>query len=335
MADTPARSNRDGAPRTDEGRTALTTRELAPDTLHVPGVSDSTQRLIQAARSPETIRRYRKAIARFEAWLGQRALDDGALADYIDVLNHRGLAPASARMVVSALRFRARLSGHPAPDGPRTAMAMQGLARKGRQRGSGQVAGLQWEQSDAVCAVVARPENGLAGVRDAAIIAVMSDAMLRIGECAELETGDVEPNPDGSAALRIRHSKTDPTGLGASAYLGAPTATLVRRWIDESGIEPGPLFRRLRGKTPKAGPSALSVRAIRDIIARRTREAGMHGRFSGHSMRVGSAQSLARAGANTLEMQIEGRWSDHTMPGHYAQAQLASQGATARLRYRS
>ena len=59
----------------------------------------------------------------------------------------------------------------------------------------------------------------------------------------------------------------------------------------------------------------------------------MEGRISGHSLRVGGAQSLATAGASLVEMQIAGRWQSPVMPGRYAQGQLAKQGAMARLRY--
>ena len=53
----------------------------------------------------------------------------------------------------------------------------------------------------------------------------------------------------------------------------------------------------------------------------------------GHSLRVGSAQSLATAGASLVEMQVAGRWQSPNMPGYYAQGQLARQGAVAKLRY--
>ena len=59
----------------------------------------------------------------------------------------------------------------------------------------------------------------------------------------------------------------------------------------------------------------------------------MDGRVSGHSLRVGSAQSLANAGASLVEMQVAGRWRSPVMPALYAQGQLPKQGAVARLRY--
>ena len=59
----------------------------------------------------------------------------------------------------------------------------------------------------------------------------------------------------------------------------------------------------------------------------------LQGRVSGHSLRVGGAQSLAAGGASIVEMQTAGRWQSPTMPGHYARGQLAARGAVARVRY--
>lgn len=100
-----------------------------------------------------------------------------------------------------------------------------------------------------------------------------------------------------------------------------------------TGFKQGPLFRRIR-IGGAIGESALSQQAIRMIIKSRAEAAGVEGRVSGHSLRVGPAQSLAAAGATLVEMQQAGRWDSPTMPGHYARAELASRGAVARLRYR-
>ena len=59
------------------------------------------------------------------------------------------------------------------------------------------------------------------------------------------------------------------------------------------------------------------------------------GRVSGHSLRVGSAQSLAAAGAGLVELQEAGDWQAPTMPAHYARHQLAARGAVAKLRYQA
>ena len=98
------------------------------------------------------------------------------------------------------------------------------------------------------------------------------------------------------------------------------------------GIEEGALFRRVRWQK-HITPDRLSVNGARNAIKRWASEAGVEGFISGHSLRVGSAVSLAQAGASVVDMQTAGRWADPKMPAHYARAELAERGAVARFFY--
>ena len=120
-------------------------------------------------------------------------------------------------------------------------------------------------------------------------------------------------------------------GEGSVLYLGARTVERVRAYLVVAAIDAGPLFQRL----DKAGHprSRLSARSIRSIVQRRAADAGIEGRVSGHSLRVGSAQSLAQAGASVVELQTAGRWQSPSMPGRYARGPLAARGAVAKFRY--
>ena len=90
---------------------------------------------------------------------------------------------------------------------------------------------------------------------------------------------------------------------------------------------------RIAGK--RGQHSRTGARSIRSIIAKRAADAGVAGRVSGHSLRVGSAQSLAAAGAGLVELQEAGDWQSPAMPAHYARHQLAARGAVAKLRYQA
>ena len=55
---------------------------------------------------------------------------------------------------------------------------------------------------------------------------------------------------------------------------------------------------------------ALSQSGVRaHDVASRAKAAGIEGRVSGYSLRVGSAQSLAAAGVSLVDMQQASRWS--------------------------
>ena len=157
--------------------------------------------------------------------------------------------------------------------------------------------------------------------------------MLRISELAGLLVGDIAYVADGSGRVTIRFSKTDQEGTGRVLFLGPVAVGRIRAWVRAAGLDDGPLFRRLhRGE--RVGASGLSDVSVREIIKARCARAGITGFISGHSLRVGAAQSLVEAGASLVEVQTAGRWVSPTMPAHYTRNQLAARGAVARLRHR-
>ena len=292
--------------------------------------------LAAASLSKNTRRAYRGALQRLQHYLDKHdaSLTDGWLASYLASLFHRGRSPSSASMVVAAVRFQARATGKPSPVGPATDRVLAGFRREGRQRGRGQVEGISWEMADVIAALITAVETGsLAAFRDAALISIMSDGMLRVSEVAALQCADIQEADGGSGLLTIHSSKTDQEGEGTILFLGALTMRRIRVWITAAGFNSGPLFRPIRvGGIVEEG--ALSSRSIRNVIQKRARQAGIDSvRISGHSLRIGSAQSLALRGASLVELQQAGRWTSPHMPGRYVRGQLASRGPMARIRY--
>ena len=106
----------------------------------------------------------------------------------------------------------------------------------------------------------------------------------------------------------------------------------LRDWLEVGEIERGAVFRRVR-RGGHAQDAAISRTSAREIIKVRAAAAGITGRVSGHSPRVGAAQSLASRGAGLVELQSAGRWASPAMPGWYARGAYAGTGAVARLRY--
>ena len=158
------------------------------------------------------------------------------------------------------------------------------------------------------------------------MIRLMSDCLLRISEVVAVDVEDV------STVLRLRQSKTDQEGVGATLYICKDTRKVIKRYCRAAGISRGALFRQIRrGGHVQSG--WLTTVSARRIIKKRAAAAGVDGFISGHSLRVGSAVSLAQAGASVVDMQNAGRWKDPKMPAHYAQAKLAERGAIARFKY--
>lgn len=285
--------------------------------------------------SPNTRRAYDSALRGLDAWLDERrpgqALDDAALAEYLAVLDAKRRCASSAAQVVAAAKRRARLRGEPPPAGAKTRKLLRGY-RRAAGAGRGQVRGISWEEADRMRDRAAAAGDAR-GLRDAALIAVTSDALLRVSEVSNVQVADVSFEDDGTARLLVRRGKTDRAGRGELLFLGPAAAVRVREWTAAAGIRDGALFRRVRrgGAVAKLGMGAASVRRA---IIRRAADAGIGGRVSGHSLRVGAAQSLAKRGAGLVAMQKAGRWASPHMPARYTRSQAAAEGAVARLRYR-
>ena len=295
-------------------------------------ISAGARELAAASISANTRAAYQGQLQRLYDYLDGQSLTDDTLAEYLTSLHDAGKSPSVAGQLVAAVRFQSKITGRASPVGPVSQAVLAGLRREGRGRGRGQVKGIQWRDADVMAALAANGDDSLAGLRDAAIIATMSDAMLRVSELCALVVEDATFEPDGSGRLVIRSSKTDQEGKGAVQYLGPRTVKRIRVWLEKAGFSTGPLFRRVR-RGNVVGNQALSVSGLRLVLKRRAAAADIEGRVSGHSLRVGSAQSLVEHGATVVEMQIDGRWSSPQMPGHYARSQLAGRGAVARLRY--
>ena len=293
-------------------------------------ISDETEELVKAGTAPSTIKTYRLAMQQLEIWLDGRSLSDNLLASYITGLYQDGRSPATISKIVAAVKWTAKHRGAGAKNFifEITEKTLAGIRRKGKGRGRGQVDGMTWSHVERVCAR-ADADNTLAGLRDSALIRLMSDCLLRISEAVAVDVADV------NGALTVRQSKTDPGTAGVSGvtlYIGAPTQEAIRRYCEAGGITEGALFRRIRRGDNITG-GRLTVDGVRKIIKHRAREAGVDGNISGHSLRVGSAVSLAQAGASVVNMQVAGRWKSPQMPAHYARAELVEQGAIARFKY--
>ena len=298
-----------------------------PETL-----SPAAQDLQGAALSPRTIELYQCALKALYGWLDAEgvALRDETLANYCAARFEQGAAPATISLAVSAVKAHAKLGGHASPVGVATVRVLGGIRRAGAGRGRGAVAGLRWEQCDLACAVAMQGEPGPVELRDVALLLAMRDGLLRLSEVVALQVADIDPQPDGSGRLTVRRSKTDQEGRGSTLYLGASTMRAVRDWQEAGGVQDGHLFRAMR-RGGHVQPGGMSTVAARSIIQKRAAAAGVTGRISGHSLRVGSAQSLAAAGCGLIELMDAGRWASPQMAGHYARSELAGRGAIAKL----
>ena len=273
-------------------------------------IPEPTARLVEKSFAENTVRNRRQVLQHFQGWLQGREISDGLLAQYITHLFDQGKAPGTISIVVSAVKWllKHRNNGT-SVDLPITSATLSGIRRKVGAEGRGQRNGLTWREIEKICAVQ-EADGTLRGLRNSAILRVMSDGLLRISEVTELRIDDLED-----------------------------TRQIVGKWLERSELSEGYLFRRMtaRGdnlyRDKETGePYALTHDGVRRIIKSCASRVGLVDKVSGHSARIGSAVSLAQAGASLVDIQTAGRWKDPSMPAHYARAQFAERGAIARFK---
>ncbi|MCY3949557.1 MAG: tyrosine-type recombinase/integrase [Acidimicrobiaceae bacterium] len=300
-----------------DGQTAGQACQVSVDALTV----------VSGDLASETRRAYVAQLRAVETNLGGQPLTDASLSEVLADMVTAGRSPSTLAQTISAVRFAARRLGEPDPVGPRCDIVLRTHRRTtGPPR---QVAAIDWSAADEA-ADAATKRGGARGLRDAAIIAVMSDALLRVSEAAALNHQDIGRADDGCGCVTVRRSKTDQESTGVSLFLRRITMVRVDAWLEAAAIDAGALFRRIR-KGGRVTDDRLSARSIRSIVAASAAAIGVDG-ASGHSLRIGTAQSLVRSGAQLPEAMLAGRWATPTMLSRYASAELAAHGAVSRLR---
>ena len=262
---------------------------------------EETETLIKASIAENTLKAYQRALQNLTAWLSGRTVSDALLANYITALHEAGKSPATIGQAVAAVKWQFKHQSQESINFPITQATLAGIRRAGRDRGRGQVDGLIWQDVERVC-VYAETEGTLAGLRDAAMIRLMSDCLLRISEVVAVNIGDFKEK-----TLTLQASKTDQEGAGESLYVCDATRRVLNRYRKRASITDGPLFRHIR-RGDHIQLNRLTPHSARRVIKKRAAHAGVQGFISGHSLRVGSAVSLAQAGATVVDMQVAGRW---------------------------
>ena len=199
----------------------------------------------------------------FVAWCAEQRrapfpADPEDLVRYLRHLEAQGKKPATLSRRMATLASAHRLVGIGEKDGLPTDHPMVRNALRANRRRKGavqrQAAPLRFggaldehgEVKGFTITVLLEACGGDAqGLRDGALLSVGYDAGLRVSELTAAAVHHLEPQPDGSGLLAIPRSKTDQEGQGSWAWLSPETMRRVHGWLVQSGIETGPLFRRV------------------------------------------------------------------------------------------
>jgi len=140
-------------------------------------------------------------------------------------------------------------------------------------------------------------------IRDRSIILIGFSGGFRRNEIVSLDYEDLDFVPEG-LKITLKRSKTDQFGEGSLKGLPyfdnikyCPVLSL-KKWIEISNINSGPLFRRF-SKGSKLTENRLTDQTVAILIKKYLNLAGIDSRnYSGHSLRSGFATTAAESGAD-------------------------------------
>ncbi|MCI3208168.1 integrase [Pandoraea capi] len=174
-------------------------------------------------------------------------------------------------------------------------------------------------------ALLATCDDSLRGKRDRALLLfAWASGGRRRSEVVRATCENVRRSGPEHYVYTLTWSKTNQQGAdlpeNEKPVTGVAAAALTD-WLSASGIETGPIFRRVRRGGHLGEP--LSEAAVRDIVRDRCALAGLEGDFSAHSLRAGFVTEAALAQVPLAEtMTMTGHTSVATVIGYFRRADM-------------
>jgi len=175
-------------------------------------------------------------------------------------------------------------------------------------------------------------------IRDRSIILIGFAGGFRRNEIVSLDYDDLDFVPEG-LKITLKRSKTDQFGEGtlkglpyfdSSQY--CPVLSL-KKWVEKSNIDSGPLFRRF-SKGSKLTENRLTDQTVALLIKKYLDLAGIESKnYSGHSLRSGFATSAAESGAGERSiMAMTGHKSTEMVRRYIKEANLFKNNALNKIK---
>jgi site-specific recombinase XerD len=293
----------------------------------------------RGAYATQTVRRLKSNALVYSAWCSGRGVSHlpataQTVADFVDD-QARTKRPGSVRCLVSTIAHMHRAAS--LPDPTKEEVAKLALRRMHRDKGrrQKQAHGITYDLRNLM---LKHSQRGMIGKRDRALLALAYDSGCRRSELVGFDVENYAPQPDGSATILLRRSKTDQEGQGSVIALPNDTAQLIAEWITAAGITEGALFRAVNaggkvGLPLREGvdPGRAVARAFRKLARRAGLDDTIVTAISGHSTRVGMAQDLTAKGFELPAIMRAGRWKTPVMVARYGENQEAKRGAMMQL----
>ena len=273
--------------------------------------------IIKGVYTQSTIDAYYRDFCVFVQWCDYTGIEPlpCAAADVAAFLNEQSKVKAAAtvrRYAVSIGKIHRLLNFD---DPTKSEVVRLALRRAHRLAVAPQRQSLGLTRAD-VDAIVEFRHRSLRHLRDAAMISVGFDGLMRRSEIVALKVSDVEWSGGDAARIVVRRSKTDQSAWGRVVWLTATSSQVLREWMDcrdSAQFLFGPVYGDV------LIDRLLNPVCVQRAIRRRLQEIGRDGCncYTGHALRVGAAQELLKIGCDTAGIMRAGDWKSLPVLARY------------------
>ena len=233
---------------------------------------------------------------------------------------------------VSVLSKAHELLGHPNPCRAATVRELLAKTRRAYARRGVAPAKKEALTREPLQVMLATCDDTLRGIRDRALLLfAWASGGRRRSEVVRATVENTVRTAEGFL-YTLAQSKTNQTGARRAddqKPIVGSAAQALDAWLAASGIQQGPIFRRVRRGDVIGEP--LAAAAVRDIVLERCKLAGLEGEFSAHSLRSGFVTEAGRRNIPLGDtMAMTGHASVATVMGYF-RAGAAAQSPAARL----
>ncbi|HEY9760010.1 MAG TPA: tyrosine-type recombinase/integrase [Oculatellaceae cyanobacterium] len=256
---------------------------------------DSLQQRVEAQEiSADTSTGYSRGVMKFLTWLKDQHPTPNVIRTWKAELLNAGIRPASVNAWLAGLRsfFGWLAEMNQIPFDP--TQAIKGATRKGTKKRHTRQALTDNEARR----LLQQPNRDTAeGTRDYAMLAAMLYTAARSIELHRADISDLRTE-GGHLVLMVQgkgHTEKDEL-----LVLMGEAETAMRDWLAIRGSETGALFVSLSNRSRN---ERLSRRALRDIVKKYFRTAGVHGNKTTHSLRHTAISNAIRHGASAEKVR--------------------------------
>ena len=296
----------------DESTPATPDRSPSGAAYHAARLEElgsDARRYVDQSRAHNTRRAYRSDWADFTEWCERfrrtRLPASPDTVAYYLADRSQDLKPSTLERRLAAVAEAHRTAGFPSPNSSAQVQLVWAGIR--REKGVAQ-AHKKPALTKLIRLMTSHLPTTLLGVRDRALILLGYSGAMRRSELVGLEVTDIALADEGLVVM-IRKSKTDQIGAGRKlgipfgAHLETCPVRAVQKWLEESMIDSGPLFRSVN-KHGDVQDTRLSDKAVANVVKRSLEAAGKNSRgYAAHSLRAGLITQAAMCGVSERAIQ--------------------------------